>query len=542
VADPVSGSVPYIVVDRVHYGTKNPWPESPDGQGPSLTRLVNSQYGNDAVNWFAGPNGGTPGVASISQNISGTAGNDEFYLRLDSGGTKIQVFTAPDPSGQPAYEFPIAGGVIAIDSLGGDDRLKIDLANGNPIPAGGLLYRGGGQSSATGDRLEILGTGSQSLTYLPSGSASGSGSLSIGGKNLSFTGLEPITVSGLASVSLVTPNGSDTLSIDTPAAGQSRISGTSGDISFESLTFFNTGSVTIDTAANDSEDSRDDVITVGSAGLTASGLSTLVINSGQGNNSFIINGGFAALGPAGAGNGNLAITANNDSVVNLAGNQVLAGLTLNGTSNVNLPADGNHVLRVGALSMSPQATLDLADNDLIVQADAATRDAVLAMVTQLISSARNTTPELWSGKGITSSAAAADGSKITGLAVSLNQNGSGGSPQPTFDGQPVNANSILVKYTYNGDGDLSGAVDADDYSRIDFGFALGQNGYTHGDFDLNGVVDADDYSLIDIAFATQAEPLATSGPTALATRSDLPNRPIRAKSRSRRRHHRMHRA
>jgi len=61
--------VPYITVDRVNYGDKWPWPTEPDGTGPSLSRWVSTNYGNDAFNWLAsgaGTHKGTPGAANTT--------------------------------------------------------------------------------------------------------------------------------------------------------------------------------------------------------------------------------------------------------------------------------------------------------------------------------------------------------------------------------------------------------------------------------------------------------------------------------------------
>src|SRR5207237_9523958 len=70
--------------------------------------------------------------------------------------------------------------------------------------------------------------------------------------------------------------------------------------------------------------------------------------------------------------------------------------------------------------------------------------------------------------------------------------------------QAVNANSILLKYTYNGDANLDGKIDPDDFALIDGGFNSGTGGYYHGDFDYSGgPPDADDYFAIDKAFASQ---------------------------------------
>jgi hypothetical protein len=160
--------------------------------------------------------------------------------------------------------------------------------------------------------------------------------------------------------------------------------------------------------------------------------------------------------------------------------------------------------------MFAQGKIDLNDNDMIVQATAAVRLTVLTKVNNLIKSARNTSPTKWQGYGITSSAAAAYPDGLTGLAAMLNDNGSGGTLYTLFDGLPVDINSVLIKFTWNGDADLSGKIDANDYFRADLGFTTGLTGYRNGDFDYNGVVDASDYFLIDLSFARQTGILGES--------------------------------
>lgn len=61
--DPGTNFVPYILVDRVDFADAAPWPTAPDGDGPSLERVVATNYGNTAVNWFTGAVGGSPGAA-----------------------------------------------------------------------------------------------------------------------------------------------------------------------------------------------------------------------------------------------------------------------------------------------------------------------------------------------------------------------------------------------------------------------------------------------------------------------------------------------
>jgi hypothetical protein len=76
----------------------------------------------------------------------------------------------------------------------------------------------------------------------------------------------------------------------------------------------------------------------------------------------------------------------------------------------------------------------------------------------------------------------------------------------------VDANAILIKWTYNGDSDLSGSLDADDYARIDAAYATAAAAsYYSGDFDYSDKRNADDYFLIDRAFAGQGQVLAQIG-------------------------------
>ena len=101
-----------------------------------------------------------------------------------------------------------------------------------------------------------------------------------------------------------------------------------------------------------------------------------------------------------------------------------------------------------------------------------------------------------------------DSRGITTIAAILNDDGNGNELFTSFDGQLVDINSILLKFTYTGDSDLDGDIDADDYAHIDAGFAGGLSGYANGDYDFNGTINSDDFFLIDRAFASQGTPLA----------------------------------
>jgi hypothetical protein len=63
-----AGLVSYLLVDKVGYQDTFPWPAGlPDGLGGSLSRINSAAFGDDPVNWNAGPR--TPGAPFISGGI-----------------------------------------------------------------------------------------------------------------------------------------------------------------------------------------------------------------------------------------------------------------------------------------------------------------------------------------------------------------------------------------------------------------------------------------------------------------------------------------
>src|SRR5205814_9138762 len=101
------------------------------------------------------------------------------------------------------------------------------------------------------------------------------------------------------------------------------------------------------------------------------------------------------------------------------------------------------------------------------------------------------------------------------------------------------ANAVLIKYTYDGDSDLDGDVDADDYARIDGGFAQRNSpgfvaSYRTGDFDYSGSINSDDFFLIDRAFGTQGSALGEVVPQAAESAVSI-QKPATRKHKHRRR-------
>jgi hypothetical protein len=204
------------------------------------------------------------------------------------------------------------------------------------------------------------------------------------------------------------------------------------------------------------------------------------------------------------GQGTLAVNRVRAAALDVAAGKVRI-LTGGGQEGVSVVND----LIIAGATDNWTGTLDLADNDLVVRADAANRDVTLARIVNQIKHGRDTGASgRWSGAGITSSNAAQD--PITGLAAMPNPG------LDTFSGQTVGANDVLVKYTYNGDANLDGRINADDYFQIDSGF-LDQPAnptYRQGDFNYDGKINADDYFQIDSAFLEQGAPIASGAAAA----------------------------
>jgi hypothetical protein len=146
------------------------------------------------------------------------------------------------------------------------------------------------------------------------------------------------------------------------------------------------------------------------------------------------------------------------------------------------------VLRTNNLNLSGSGTLNIADHSAIVQATAATRLAVLAAVQNLIKSAHDGAPA-WTGAGLTSSAAAANQAS---RAVGYMLNGAGGTTYANFDGQPVDLNSILIRFTLVGDLNLDKTVSISDFIDLSSNFGLA-GGWREGDLNYDKQVSISDF-------------------------------------------------
>ena len=245
-------------------------------------------------------------------------------------------------------------------------------------------------------------------------------------------------------------------------------------------------------------------LTLNGQTINYSGLGSITINTGSGNDSLTQTAAPTAAVTFSAGGGSNMLTVNAGAVAIPAGTSTYAPQTF---SLIAIASGASVTLNASTLpkrtllqasSLSNAGLLDLNNNDMIVH------NGSLGSIDAQLKSGLNFSAGFWNGtSGIRSSFAAGVALRNAALGAELNDNGSGGVLVSTFDGQSVVHTDVLVKYTYFGDANLSGTVDATDYLLTDSGFAGGGNVWHNGDFNYDGVVNGDDYTLIDNAFNTQ---------------------------------------
>jgi hypothetical protein len=205
---------------------------------------------------------------------------DSFLIRGNGGTFEAFVNGSLAFTSQTSYYHN-----LIVNGSGDNDFLTVDATNGNPIPKFGINFNPGGQTDASGDQLEVIGTTSATGGYLPGGTA-GTGTVNVntgaGDRPIIFNGLESATAHNLSDFTLTTPGSKDILTVDSPAAGQNRVQGTTDGVAITPLTFFDVTNFTVDTGANDGAQ-PDDSLTVGTAGLVASGLTNFTFTGGPGN-------------------------------------------------------------------------------------------------------------------------------------------------------------------------------------------------------------------------------------------------------------------
>jgi hypothetical protein len=176
-------------------------------------------------------------------------------------------------------------------------------------------------------------------------------------------------------------------------------------------------------------------------------------------------------------------------------------LTLNG-GTLALAA-GTGLSTVSSLSINNGATLDLANNELIVNYGT-TADPISTIRAYL---AGGYNGGLWTGPGVASSSAAANPGYALGYADGID-----GIVAGLASGQ------IEVKYTLYGDVNLDGVVNGSDFGIFSSNFGSQVSAWDKGDFNYDGVVNGSDFGLLSANFGQQATGAAVELPaTGLVT-------------------------
>jgi adhesin HecA-like repeat protein len=171
----------------------------------------------------------------------------------------------------------------------------------------------------------------------------------------------------------------------------------------------------------------------------------------------------------------------------------ISALTVGNGGTVTILANGSadNVSRLGSLQMgNPSSRLDLTDNDLILDYSAISPiNAIASAIGLAFHNGAWDQPGITSSRAATSPNAGESGKTALGFgeAQALNLT--------VFDGQTVDATSLLIKYTYFGDSDLDGDVDIADLGRLATHWQSAGS-WIDGDFDYSGSVNVNDLGLL----------------------------------------------
>jgi hypothetical protein len=162
---------------------------------------------------------------------------------------------------------------------------------------------------------------------------------------------------------------------------------------------------------------------------------------------------------------------------------------------------GNGVLRAsGTFTVHGSNTLDVRAGALVH--DYSGPSPLADVRAKIVSGYANNT---WTGTGIRSSAAAADDNLALGYAEA---SALFATFPATFMGESIDPTTLLVRLVRNGDANLDGTVNLDDFNRLASSFGSGNALWDDGDFNYDALVNLTDFNLLAANFG-----LGAAGPT-----------------------------
>jgi len=243
-------------------------------------------------------------------------------------------------------------------------------------------------------------------------------------------------------------------------------------------------------------------------GGTLTGNAVLrAVNVGPGNGAIHTTGmTVLAIGGGAAGG---VLTKTNTGVLFVTNNIDTGGLNVaNGTVQISQgrSATKTSIVRSTLTVNTSFGYLDLNDNDLIWDYSGA-QGTKLTDIRAMTS--KGYAGGAWTGKGITSSRAAALVFSAPANPVAIGYAEASSVGITTFDGIATDGTAIVLRYTLAGDANVDGAVNALDFNLLASNFgASGVAGvWSGGDFNYDSLVNASDFTLLAKNFNQSVPPL-----------------------------------
>jgi autotransporter-associated beta strand protein len=395
------------------------------------------------INTYSGNTNITAGTLAAASSDALGDGSSTNKLTI-SGATLLATGTVTSPATRGVF---IYGPGATFDSNGN----TLSIA-GNIDGFGALTKIGAGT---------LLLSGSNTYTAVTTVSA---GTLAYGASNVTADAGQIVVSGATAALDLGTDHGDTIRTLVLDGGGTITGSGTSA-LTVNAATF-DVRSGTIGAP----------LLGTGSLNKSTAGVVTMTVTSGYTGGTTVAAG--TLIAPR-LSNGTLAVNAG------------LAQISQKGTSN-----DPTGTTVVPAVTVAAGATLDLTNNDMVVDYTGATP---FATIRSLIISGYNGGP--WNGTGITSSTAAAiaAGASPNKTAIGYAEASTFGTT--SFDGITVDATAILLRYTYGGDANLDGSVDTTDFNILAANFSLTGTVWSQADFNNDGAVDTTDFNILASNFS-----------------------------------------
>jgi hypothetical protein len=430
---------------------------------------------------------------------TGTTGNDTYYVKRN--GQLIEIYNNATGTGTPILrDMYVYYESLSFDTGDGTDTIIFDYSGGSPIPTGGVNYEGGAGSS---DVVRVIGNATAAVY---TGLAATQGAISLAGAILKFNNIETVDASSLSLLTVVPPLQASNLDISTQSGKNRLFTGLAGP-TFPTLTTTAAVPLVIDAASNEAAGGSVDAIVINAL----AGTSVRFIGGG-GNDTMAVNGSSLTFNTdLGADSSALSLTVASPAAATFGATQRLRSLTVNGQATMT--AHGSRALATKSLTISG-GKLNLNDNDLIVDYTGATaigswNGSAYTGVTGMIQTGSN--GGAWDGNGlVTAMSNVGDGSTRTlGVGEASAVLGIDAAETAIYNGVTVDGSSVIVKYTYLGDIDLSGEINGDDYFFIDSNVINSGSvfGYAAGDVNLDGEINGDDYFWLDSQIVSQGAPL-----------------------------------